>query len=206
MGWGRVRGVAVASGWCRSGGLGWVPLGRGQRAAQAAARCSSAAPGAFLQSRPGRNILFGRFEYCTAAGEAFACSLYDYQLGRSPANAMPKQRQRIVFCDCLDCQEQPASSDVAAHLSPLSEAAAKQEPPPKCLLLVACGCMQPPPEGGAGTSLDACSLPHLNKCTREGQLTLLTLRKEPSGPLAVLQQLLGGGAGQVGGLGGFLRS
>jgi len=97
-----------------------------------------------------------------------------------------------VFCDCLDCQDQPAASDVAAYLSPANEAAAKQEPPPKALVICATGFVQADPAGAPTTSLDACSLPHLDKYTREGQLTVLATR---AGPASDLQQLLGADTG-----------
>lgn len=91
---------------------------------------------------------------------------------------MPKLRQRIVFCDCLDCVEQPRTTDITSSLSPANEAAARQEPPPKCLLLVATGLLVPAGTGREPTApslLELCSLPHLNKATREGGLTLLAM-------------------------------
>jgi hypothetical protein len=63
---------------------------------------------------------------------------------------MPKQRQRIVFCDCLDCLEAPARpTDVPSALPPAGEAAARQDPPPKSLVLLLTGALRPLPPGGA---------------------------------------------------------
>jgi hypothetical protein len=103
---------------------------------------------------------------------------------------MPRARQRVVVCDCFDCREQPASSDVTQHLSAANEAVARQEPPPKCLLLVMDGFLLPDPQNGGDTTLDACALPHMDTCARDGQLTLLALRKAADN-LSELQQLMG---------------
>lgn len=93
---------------------------------------------------------------------------------------MPRLRQRIVLCDCLDCVEQPATTDIAASTSAANEAAARQEPPPKCLLICATGALQPThlddPE--RPTSLELRKLPHFNKATKQGNLTLLTMLKQ----------------------------
>lgn len=94
---------------------------------------------------------------------------------------MPQQRQRIVFCDCLDCVEQPATTDIASSTSPANEAAARQEPPPKCLMFVLSGVLLPQPGAanpGTATVLDSCSIPHLNRAAAQGNLCLLSLREE----------------------------
>lgn len=100
---------------------------------------------------------------------------------------MPQPRQRIVFCDCLDCVTQPPTADIASSASPANEAAAKQEPPPKCLLLVLSGVLLPRQHesddtaaaaGSTATVLDNLSLPHLNRAVAQGNLCLLTLRAE----------------------------
>jgi hypothetical protein len=105
---------------------------------------------------------------------------------------MPQPRQRIVFCDCLDCVEQPAASDVACASSPTAEAAARQEPPPKCLMFVlsgalvvaAAGVQAADSQAGSSSSsssqqtvLDGCpGLPHLHRAAAQGSVCLLTLR------------------------------
>lgn len=97
------------------------------------------------------------------------------------AEKMPQQRQRIVFCDCLDCVEQPATTDIQSSPSPANEAAARQEPPPKCLMFVLSGVLLPQtsaPNPGTATVLDGCSLPHLNRAAAQGNLCLLSLREE----------------------------
>jgi hypothetical protein len=94
---------------------------------------------------------------------------------------MPQPRQRIVFCDCLDCVQQPPTTDVQSSTSPANEAAARQEPPPKCLLFVLSGVLLPRADDmnpAAATILDACNLPHLNRATGQGNLCLLTLRQD----------------------------
>jgi hypothetical protein len=69
---------------------------------------------------------------------------------------MPKQRQRIVFCDCLDCLEAPArATDVPSALSPAGEAAVRQDPPPKSLVLLLTGALQPLPPRAAGRAAAA---------------------------------------------------
>jgi hypothetical protein len=96
---------------------------------------------------------------------------------------MPQQRERIVFCDCLDCVQQPATTDIASSTSAANEAAAKQEPPPKCLMFVLSGVLLAHPQqqqegsSSAATILDSCNLPHLNRATAHGNLCLLTVRK-----------------------------
>lgn len=113
---------------------------------------------------------------------------------------MPKQRQRIVFCDCLDCAESeaPRATDVPTALSPAGEAAARQDPPPKCLLVVLSGALQPAAPGGGGgavgggesaaastaaaageggTVLDSLRLPHLDRAARAGCQGLLVVRE-----------------------------
>jgi hypothetical protein len=93
---------------------------------------------------------------------------------------MPQARQRIVFCDCLDCVQQPSTTDVQSSTSPANEAAAKQEPPPKCLMFVLSGALLPRADAenpGSATVLDVCNLPHMNRATAQGNLSLLTLRE-----------------------------
>ncbi len=90
---------------------------------------------------------------------------------------MPQPRQRIVFCDCLDCTVQPASTDVPNGASSASEAAARQEPPPKCLLLLLTGVLATAHGvGTAGTLLDTLPLPHIHRTVDQGGLVLLTQR------------------------------
>jgi hypothetical protein len=94
---------------------------------------------------------------------------------------MPQPRQRIVFCDCLDCVEQPPTTDIQSSSSTANEAAARQEPPPKCLMFVLSGVLLPKadaPDLGTATVLDNCNLPHLNRATAQGNLCLLTLRQD----------------------------
>lgn len=94
---------------------------------------------------------------------------------------MPQQRQRIVFCDCLDCVQQPPTTDIQSSTSPANEAAARQEPPPKCLMFVLSGVLLPKPAAqnpATATVLDSCNLPHLNRATAQGNLCLLTLRQD----------------------------
>jgi hypothetical protein len=94
------------------------------------------------------------------------------------SDSMPQPRQRIVFCDCLDCVEQPAATDVPTASSAANEAAAKQEPPPKCLLLHLSGVLLPGTSSSQPSILEALRLPHLDKATREGCLTLLAARPD----------------------------
>lgn len=54
---------------------------------------------------------------------------------------MPKQtpRQRIVFCDCFDCQDRPEPTAVSDEALAASEAVARQLPPPKGLIIYGSG-------------------------------------------------------------------
>lgn len=80
---------------------------------------------------------------------------------------MPKagRRRRIVFCDCLDCQDIPATPDLYAW-----EAAAKQAPPPRSLVICLEGFNAAPPQGApdACCSLDVLHLPHFDNVARHG--------------------------------------
>jgi hypothetical protein len=94
---------------------------------------------------------------------------------------MPQPRQRIVFCDCLDCVQQPPTTDIRSSSSAANEAAARQEPPPKCLMFVLSGVLLPTTDAqnlATATVLDKCNLPHLNRATAQGNLCLLTLRQD----------------------------
>ncbi|KAI8470765.1 MAG: hypothetical protein J3K34DRAFT_508772 [Monoraphidium minutum] len=117
---------------------------------------------------------------------------------------MPKQRQRVVFCDCLDCADPDAgrATDVPTALSPAGEAAARQDPPPKCLLILLTGALRPAgggarSGGGAASAaaLDGLRLPHLDRAARGGCQSLLALRdggaEGPHESLSELAQLLG---------------
>lgn len=94
---------------------------------------------------------------------------------------MPRHRQRIVFCDCLDCTDRsneqlPSGDQLAA-----CEAAARQEPPPKCLVILASGFVQPsaPPTAGgepASNTLDDDTYPHLDGLVRDGHVGFLASR------------------------------
>jgi hypothetical protein len=72
---------------------------------------------------------------------------------------MPKQRQRIVFCDCLDCAVDDAQlqrpTDVSTALSPAGEAAARQDPPPKSLIILLTGALQPVTASSGAAGLDS---------------------------------------------------
>lgn len=96
---------------------------------------------------------------------------------------MPKQRKRIVFCDCLDCvsrKNDPYPSDAALAAS---EAAARQQPPPKALLIVGSGLVQTRGGDMAGpmNTLDEIRLPHLDQLVREGHTGLLASRSQRPG-------------------------
>ncbi|GIL76579.1 hypothetical protein Vretimale_19502 [Volvox reticuliferus] len=104
---------------------------------------------------------------------------------------MPRQRQRIVFCDCYDCRDRP---NVLLNREQLdaSNVVARQEPPPKALLLFATGLVV---SADGETNLDSCTLPHLNLVVREGNLGLLAVRHAdglgPGPAVSELAQLLG---------------
>lgn len=102
-------------------------------------------------------------------------------LCRTTQYTMPQQRQRIVFCDCLDCVQQPPMTDIVSSNSPANEAAARQEPPPKCVMFILSGVLLSSQHQSSqrqdGTMLDSCNLPHLNRATAQGNLCLLTLRE-----------------------------
>ncbi|GLC56441.1 hypothetical protein PLESTB_001105100 [Pleodorina starrii] len=107
---------------------------------------------------------------------------------------MPRQRQRIVFCDCFDCRDRPEVSLTPEQLD-AATAVARQEPPPKALLLYATGFVV---AADGATNLDACTLPHCNLVVREGNLGLLAVRaaeeaagQGPAPAMSELSQLLG---------------
>jgi hypothetical protein len=97
---------------------------------------------------------------------------------------MPKARQRIVFCDCLDCAEQP-DFETGLSLSSANEAVARQLPPPKCLWICITGAAQPGEDGspsdGALTAVEAVTAPHINRLCKEGGTGFLSFRQGVSG-------------------------
>ncbi|PNH06482.1 hypothetical protein TSOC_007171 [Tetrabaena socialis] len=106
---------------------------------------------------------------------------------------MPRQRQRIVYCDCFDCVDRPEQPSLTPAQLDAATAVARQEPPPKALLLYASGLLL---ESDGATTLDACTLPHCNLLVREGNLGLLAVRRAagsdaPHPALEELSQLLG---------------
>lgn len=91
------------------------------------------------------------------------------------------QRRRIVFCDCLDCEQQQPG-DLPSTSSPAGEAAARQEPPPKCLVVVLSGALRDGgPISGSSSSSSDVSLPHLHRAAAQGGLCLLTVREGTAG-------------------------
>jgi hypothetical protein len=80
---------------------------------------------------------------------------------------MPRtvKRQRIVFCDCKDCEEVTSSSNDSDW-----EASAKQCPPPRSLIIVMEGFNHAPWPGQAQTccSIDGMALPHFDNVARHG--------------------------------------
>jgi hypothetical protein len=111
---------------------------------------------------------------------------------------MPRPRQRIVTCDCLDCKEEddaalgPLAPDTTS--SAANEAAARQEPPPKSLFIIASGLLQPGGQADALSSLELAMAPHLDKCAQQGSLNLIACRPKPhdqDAALFELQEVLG---------------
>jgi hypothetical protein len=79
---------------------------------------------------------------------------------------MPRRvRQRIVFCDCLDCQELAPGLDNFDW-----EAAAKQLPPPRSLMLLLEGFNHSVSSDVSDEccSLDRFVLPHFDNVARQG--------------------------------------
>lgn len=93
---------------------------------------------------------------------------------------MPRQRQRIVFCDCFDCIDRPEQSELTDAELSACEAVARQEPPPKGLLIVGTGLLQRAADDGV-VNVDDFVLPHLNRVVKEGALGMLALRPQPEG-------------------------
>ncbi|GFR47016.1 hypothetical protein Agub_g8700, partial [Astrephomene gubernaculifera] len=91
---------------------------------------------------------------------------------------MPRQRQRIVYCDCFDCRDRPQEEALTPEQLDAATAVARQEPPPKALVLYATGIVQ---ASNGTTNLDSCTLPHCNLIVREGNLGLLAVRKAQEG-------------------------
>jgi hypothetical protein len=109
---------------------------------------------------------------------------------------MPRPRQRIVTCDCLDCREDVALGPIApeATSTAANEAAARQEPPPKSLLILVSGLLRPGDGEATPSSLEAATAPHLDKCAQQGSLNLIACRPKAhdrSAGLAELRELLG---------------
>jgi hypothetical protein len=117
---------------------------------------------------------------CTES-ECTCCIL----LAGPPVRDMPKARQRIVVCDCLDCAERP-DFDTGLLLSAANEAAAKQDPPPKSLIVCVSGAAATSPSREEGSSLDAVTCPHMKRVARDGGLGLLAFRSDKSGAALVL--------------------
>eukprot|EP00967_Tisochrysis_lutea_P146642 scaffold277198_cov25-Tisochrysis_lutea.AAC.1 len=109
-----------------------------------------------------------------------------------PRTAQP--RQRIVYCDCLDCRDLP--SDVGQELTDealaVASSVARQVPhPPKGLLIYASGFLSAQ-EAGKQTSADLenLPLPHLDRAAHDGCLGLLAVRSSTAaghGPMHVRQ-------------------
>lgn len=81
---------------------------------------------------------------------------------------MPRatKRQRIVFCDCLDCADFADTPNTYGW-----EAAAKQLPPPKSLVVVLEGFNTAPEPASDDTAfclVDQLFLPHMNNVARHG--------------------------------------
>jgi len=91
---------------------------------------------------------------------------------------MPRiqRRQRVVYCDCLDCAE--VASAPPSHAW---EAAAKQLPPPKSLVLLLEGFNAPGEGGGGACALDALALPHFDNVARNGVTFCLAERRTAPG-------------------------
>lgn len=99
---------------------------------------------------------------------------------------MPRQRQRIVFCDCYDCVDRPATSSLSEDGLKAAEAVARQEPPPKGLIILASGFLL---HQEGQLNLDACTLPHLNRLVHEGSLGFLASREADTGAACALRSL-----------------
>eukprot|EP00200_Dunaliella_tertiolecta_P003799 CAMPEP_0202338988 /NCGR_PEP_ID=MMETSP1126-20121109/1041_1 /ASSEMBLY_ACC=CAM_ASM_000457 /TAXON_ID=3047 /ORGANISM="Dunaliella tertiolecta, Strain CCMP1320" /LENGTH=448 /DNA_ID=CAMNT_0048929471 /DNA_START=12 /DNA_END=1358 /DNA_ORIENTATION=- len=106
-----------------------------------------------------------------------------------PRTAQP--RQRIVYCDCLDCR------DLLEALAVASSVARQVPHPPKGLLIYASGFLSAQ-EAGKQTSADLenLPLPHLDRAAHDGCLGLLAVRSstaaEPSTRgIMELSQVLG---------------
>ncbi len=89
---------------------------------------------------------------------------------------MPRQRQRIVFCDCYDCVDRPQQPSLSSEQLDAATAVARQEPPPKALIIYATGMVS---SSDGLTNLEACTLPHCDMVVRDGNLGMLAVRKQP---------------------------
>lgn len=98
---------------------------------------------------------------------------------------MPRQRQRVVFCDCYDCVDRPAQASLSEDGLKAAVAVARQEPPPKGLLVVASGFLR---YEDKQVNLDACTLPHLNHLVNEGNLGFLSSRQGCTGKNNIFPQ------------------
>ena len=83
----------------------------------------------------------------------------------------PRNRQRIVFCDCVDCVDRPQAEYSIEQLS-IADAVARQLPPPKAIILFGSGLLD---EWEGSTNLDASSFPHLDRIVKDGSLGILAL-------------------------------
>lgn len=106
--------------------------------------------------------------------------------------SMPRtaKRQRIVFCDCKECNEVLSNPDDEAW-----EAAAKQTPPPRSLVLVLEGFNQAPRDGQVHgcCSIDDVALPHFDAVARQGVTFCAATRKgRPCAALCMRAKHLGG--------------
>ena len=83
----------------------------------------------------------------------------------------PRTRQRIVFCDCVDCIDRPQTEYSTEQLS-IADAIARQLPPPKAIILFGSGLLD---EWEGHTNLDASQFPHLDRIVKDGSLGMLAL-------------------------------
>lgn len=123
-----------------------------------------------------RRLLLLDIRPSSAQVQALLCSKLAASDLISSHPSMPRARQRIVTCDCLDCRDDPViSTSTESTSTAANEAAARQEPPPKSLFIIASGFLQPG-SGDEATSLEAALLPHLDKCAVQGSANLAACR------------------------------
>lgn len=125
----------------------------------------------------------GALQYPTVWGHSSAVNTFFFVLYIAFAlpllcTTMPRQRQRIVFCDCYDCVDRPATATLSPEGLKAAEAVARQEPPPKGLVILASGFLV---HQEGQLNLDACTLPHLNRLVHEGNLGFLASRQGATG-------------------------